>query len=127
MATRRRWRTKFAEAFLGFARAIREQSSFRVHIPAGVIVLALAVVLRCTPLEWCLLITCIAGVVAAEIFNSSLETLFHALDDATKNRMRGCLDQAAAAVLVISIGALVIGVIIFVPKLLALGSFQNVV
>lgn len=127
MATRRRWRLKFAEAFLGFAQAVREQSSFRVHVPAGVIVLALAAVLRCTSLEWCLLAACIASVFAAEIFNSSLETLFHALDDATKNRMRGCLDQAAAAVLVISIGALVIGMIIFVPKLLALESFHNVV
>ena len=93
---------------------------FRVHIPAGVTVLALAAILRCTPLEWCLLVACIVGVSAAEIFNSSLETLFHALDDATKNRMRGCLDQAAAAVLVISIGALAIGMIIFVPKLLTL-------
>ncbi len=120
MATRRRWRIKFAEAFFGVAQAICEQSSFRVHLPAGVIVLVLAAILRCTPLEWCLLITCIAGVFAAEIFNSSLETLFHALDDATKNRMRGCLDQAAAAVLAISIGALAIGMIIFVPKLLAL-------
>ena len=127
MATRRRWRIKFAEAFFGVAQAIREQSSFQVHLPAGVIVLVLAAILRCTPLEWCLLVTCIAGVFAAEIFNSSLETLFHALDDATKNRMRGCLDQAAAAVLIISIGALVIGLIIFVPKLLTVGSFHNVV
>ena len=118
---------KFAEAFFGVTQAIREQSSFRVHLPAGVIVLVLAAILRCTPLEWCLLVTCIAGVFAAEIFNSSLETLFHALDDATKNRMRGCLDQAAAAVLIISIGALVIGLIIFVPKLLTVGSFHNVV
>ena len=123
---------KFAEAFLGLAQALREQSSFRVHLPAGGIVLVLAAVLRCSPLEWCSLIACIAGVFAAEIFNSSLETLFHALDDDTKNRMRGCLDQAAAAVLVISTGALVIGMVIFVPKLLALvakvttaGSFHN--
>ncbi len=118
MSTPRRWRTKFSEAFAGVARAIREQSSFRVHLVIAILVLILASCLRCSPGEWCLLIACIAGAFAAETFNSSLETLFHALDDATKNRMRGCLDQAAGAVLLASIGAAAIGAIIFVPKLL---------
>ncbi len=119
MATRRRWRAKFAEAFAGVARAVREQSSFRVQVPVAAMVVALAVGMGCSPVEWCLLIGCIAGVFTAETFNSSIETLFHALDDATKNRMRGCLDQAAGAVLLVSIGSVIVGGIIFVPKLLA--------
>ena len=120
MQTRRRWRTKFGEAFAGIAQAMREQSSFRIQVPAAALVLALAATLGCSPGEWCLLIACIAGVLAAETFNSSIETLFHALDDAAKNRMRGCLDQAAGAVLLASLGSVAVGAIIFVPKLLAL-------
>ncbi len=122
MANRRRWRTKFAEAFAGTAQALREQSSFRVQVPAALLVAVLAITLDCSPVEWCLLVGCIAGVFAAETFNSSIETLFHALDDATKHRMRGCLDQAAGAVLLLSIGSVAIGAIIFVPKLLALAG-----
>lgn len=122
MANRRRWRAKFGEAFAGTAQALREQSSFRVQVPAALSVLALAVALDCSPVEWCLLVACIAGVFAAETFNSSIETLFHALDDATKNRMRGCLDQAAGAVLWMSASSVAIGAIIFVPKLLALAG-----
>ncbi len=120
MFKRRRWRAKFGDAFRGVAQAVREQSSFRIHIPVGLLVLALAGWLRCSPSEWGLLLACIAGVFAAETFNSSLETLFHALDDATKNRMRGCLDQAAGAVLLVSLGSAAVGAVVFVPKLLAL-------
>ena len=115
----RSWRIKFSEAFAGVAQAIREQTSFRVHLVVASLVLILAALLRCSPGEWCLLIACIVGVFAAETFNSALETLFHALDDATKNRMSGCLDQAAGAVLLVSLGAVAIGAIIFLPKLLA--------
>lgn len=122
MANRRRWRTKFAEAFAGPAQALREQSSFRVQVPAALLVVVLAIMLECSPVEWCLLVGCIAAVFAAETFNSSIETLFHALDDATKNRMRGCLDQAAGAVLLASLGSVAIGAIIFVPKLLAIAN-----
>ena len=122
MANRRRWRTKFAEAFAGAAQALREQSSFRVQVPAALLVVVLAIMLECSPVEWCLLVGCIAAVFAAETFNSSIETLFHALDDATKNRMRGCLDQAAGAVLLASLGSVAIGAIIFVPKLLAIAN-----
>ena len=119
----RRWRDKFAEAGRGVRQAAAEQSSFRVHLAAAALVTALAAWLRCPPLEWCLLIGCVAGVFAAEIFNSALETLFHALDDATKARMHGCLDQAAGAVLVGAAGAAIIGALILGPRLLTLAGY----
>jgi len=46
-----------------------------------------AIVLRCDPLEWCLLLGCIGMVLTAELFNSALETLFRGLDEATKTRV----------------------------------------
>ena len=114
----RRWRDKFGEAASGVRQAVVEQSSFRVHLAVAVLVVLAAAVLGCDRFEWCALVGCTAVVGAAEIFNSALETLFHALDEATKSRMRGCLDQAAGAVLVVSVGAAIIGVLILVPKLL---------
>ena len=103
--------------------AVRESSSFVVHVPAAAAVLLAAALLGCDPLEWCLLIGCIGGVWAAEVFNASVETLFHALDDAAKARMTGCLDRAAGAVLVASGTATVIGTIILGRRfLLAVGG-----
>ena len=119
----RRWRDKFAEAASGVRQAAAEQSSFRVHFAAAASVGALAAWLRCPAIEWCLLLGCVAAVFAAEIFNSALETLFHALDESTKARMRGCLDQAAGAVLVVSAGAAILGALILGPRLLAVAGY----
>lgn len=113
----RRWREKFAEAARGVKLGVRGHSSFSVHFFFAALVTAAAVVFRCDWLDWCLLLGCIGLVLTAELFNSCIETLFHALDAATKNRMTGCLDIAAGAVLTASLTAVVIGGIVFVRRL----------
>ncbi len=116
--TRRRpWRDKFREAFRGTKRGIRGHSSFSVHFFFAAIVIAMAGVLDCSAIEWCLLAGCIGMVFVAELFNSTIETLFHGLDEETKRRIHGCLDIAAGAVLIASLTAAVVGGIIFSRKL----------
>src|SRR5262249_38426939 len=117
---RRSWRHKFGDAFRGVKLGVRGHSSFFVHFFFGALVLAAAIVLRCGPLEWCLLLGCIGLMLTAELFNSPIETLFHGLDEATKARTHGCLDIAAGAVLFASITAAIVGTIVFVRQLLAL-------
>lgn len=111
--SRRTWAAKFADALRGVWLAVRHERSFRVHLPMAGAVLVLAGVLRCEAVEWCLLVGCIGAVFAAETFNSSLEALFHAQDDAVKNRVSGVLDRAAGAVLLVSATAAAIGLIVF--------------
>ncbi len=117
---RRPWREKFGDAFRGVYLALRGHSSFRVHGAAAVLVIAAAIGLRCTAIEWILLLGCIGAVFAAELFNSAMEELFRGLDDAAKGRIVGCLDMAAAAVLFASGTAVAIGAIVFTPKIWAL-------
>jgi diacylglycerol kinase len=116
----RGWRRKFAEAGRGIKRGMRGQSSFAVHVFAAMTAIAAAAVLSCTYLEWCVLVACIGAVFTAELFNSSVETLFHGLDRATKERLAGVLDIAAGAVLVASITAAIAGTIVFVHRVNAL-------
>ncbi len=111
--SRRTWAAKFADALRGVWLAVRHERSFRVHLPMAVLVLVLAVVLRCEAVEWCLLVGCVGAVFAAETFNSSLEALFHAQDAAVKGRVSGVLDRAAGAVLLVSLTAAAIGLIVF--------------
>ena len=115
---RRPWRGKFGDAFRGLKLGIRGHSSFFVHFFFAALVLATAVVLRCSLLQWCILLLCIGLVLTAELFNSAIETLFRGLDAETKDRIHGCLDIAAGAVLLASIVSAVIGAIIFVRQLL---------
>lgn len=116
----RTWGRKFGDAFRGFKRGIRGQSSFFVHFFFAALVLAAALVLNCTVEQWALLILCIGLVLTLELFNSALEHLVRGLDEATRERVWPCLDIAAGAVLLASIVAGIVGVIIFLERMVFL-------
>lgn len=116
---RRKWARKFAAAFHGLKVGIQGHSSFHVHFFFAALVVVLAWVVRCSLVEWCILIGCIGLVLTAELFNSAIETLFRELDEELRNRAWPALDVAAGAVLVASLTASVIGGIVFVSRLLA--------
>src|SRR5207244_450178 len=87
----RPWRAKFGDAFRGLKLGIRGHSSFSVHFFFAALVIAAAIVLSCGPLEWGLLLGCIGLVLAAELFNSAVETIYHGLEETTKPRVKACL------------------------------------
>jgi diacylglycerol kinase len=117
---RRSWRSKFRDAFRGLKLGIRGHSSFSVHFFFSALVIAAGMVLRCETVEWCLLLGCIGMVLTAELFNSAIETMYRGLDEAAKSRARSCLDIAAAAVLLASMAAAIIGSIVFIDRLIEL-------
>ena len=114
---RRSWGKKFGDAFRGLAVGVRGQSSFRVHFFFAAAVIVCAVVMRMPRLEWCVLLVCIATVLAAETFNSALELLAKAITEEHDPRLADALDIGSAAVLVASIGAALVGSILFLHRL----------
>ena len=116
----RSWSRKFQAAFRGIKLGVRGHSSFFVHFFFAALVVAAAGALRCDTVQWCLLLGCVAAVLTAELFNSSIETLFRGLDEATRARTWPALDIAAGAVLFASISAAVIGSIVFVSRMVGL-------
>lgn len=116
----RRWRDKFREAVRGVKRGVRGHSSFFVHFFFAALAVTAALVLECNHYEWCIIIGCVGFVFTAELFNSTVETLFHGLDAESKGRIQGCLDIAAGAVLVAGLTAAAIGTIVFVRRFLLL-------
>ena len=114
----RRWRDKFREAFRGVKLGVRGHSSFSVHFFFAALVVTAASVLGFNWVEWCLVLGCVGAVIAAELFNSGIETLFHGLDPEIKDQTYGCLDVAAGAVLVVSLTAAAVGGVVFGHNLL---------
>jgi diacylglycerol kinase len=108
----RSWRRKLADALRGLKVGVRGQSSFFVHFFAGAAVIVAAMVLDCTRLQWCVLVLCIAGVLACEMFNSALEQMAKAIDREDNPHLADALDIGSAAVLIASIGAAVAGTVI---------------
>jgi diacylglycerol kinase len=117
------WVDKFRYAFRGAELGIRGQSSFFVHLFAAAAVVVAGIVLQVTRVEWCLLVLCITGVLTAEMFNSALESMAKAITREQNPHLGGSLDIGSAAVLLASIGAAVVGTIIFLDRLLKLAGW----
>lgn len=110
---RRSWAEKFRAAFRGLWYGIVGQSSFAVHFAVAFLVLVIAAILGVTETEWCILILSIATVMTAELINSALEWFAPAVTQEYNRYIETALDVASAAVLLASLGAAVIGFIIF--------------
>jgi diacylglycerol kinase len=81
-----------------------------------------ASVLQVTSAEWGLLVLAMGLVLAAETFNTAIESLARAVDTAFHPRLRDALDMASAAVLLAAGTAVVVGLIVFLPRLFVLVS-----
>ncbi len=118
MSTLKKRIDSFRFAFKGLADLFISQPNARIHGVATIIALISGGILGLSKIEWCLIILCIFAVLAAEAFNTALEYLtdlvspeYHVLAGKTK-------DVAAAGVLLTAFGALIIGIIIYLPKIL---------
>lgn len=109
----------FRFAIAGIASLVGSQPNARIHLLATVLVIAAGFYFELSKIEWCLVALAITIVFAAEAFNTALEHLtdlvspdFHPLAGKAK-------DVAAGAVLIVSIGALAVGALVFLPKIIA--------
>ena len=107
------WIAKFSNAIRGILVSVRDQSSFRVHLPIGAAVLIASIFLQISMTRMLVLMMCVAIVLVAELFNSSLEQMAKAITDQQDSRIRDSLDIAAGAVLITAISSGVIGTIVF--------------
>jgi diacylglycerol kinase len=115
--TKRTWGRKFRDAFVGIALGVRGQSSFRIHLLFAAAVIAAGAVVRIHRLEWCVVGLCITAVLAAELFNSSLERMAKAIDNRRNPELGAALDIASGAVLVAAAGAAAVGGVVFLFRL----------
>jgi diacylglycerol kinase len=117
-------RTKsFQVALSGFWHAVTTQTNFQLQIIIGLLVIFAAWVLEFTRFEWLVLILTIGLVLTAELLNTVIEVV---VDLAVKEELlpeaKIAKDVAAAAVLLISIFSIIVGLILFLPHFFDLCS-----
>jgi Diacylglycerol kinase len=110
------WRS-LNQAWRGMAYTWKTQRHFQFHLCAALTVLGLAWWIKVSRFEWLILILAIGSVMGAELMNTALEIVvdmvqpnFHPLAGMAK-------DVAAGAVLATAIQAVVIGMVVFFPRL----------
>src|SRR5512135_3148816 len=110
----------FGHAFAGIGHGLRTQANLRIHILAAACVIITGLVLQINTIEWAILTVTIMIVMSAELFNTAIEAVVDRVGSEPHPLSKIAKDMAAGAVLIGAIGAVVVGLLILGPRLLAL-------
>ncbi|MES2445585.1 MAG: diacylglycerol kinase family protein [Bacteroidota bacterium] len=108
----------FAYAIKGLNYTFRSQLNFKIHCLGALIVIILGFLVDLNSYEWLWIILSIAMVIILELVNTAIEILVDLVSPEYHPKAGTIKDVAAAAVLVGALLALIIGLFIFVPKLI---------
>ena len=108
----------FGFAFEGIGAFFRTQHNALVHACASIIIIPLAAYCNISAVKWMALLIAIALVWIAELFNTAIEKICDLVSPQKNAKVKFIKDVSAAAVLIASILAFIIGLIIFIPQIL---------
>ena len=108
----------FRHAIAGLRSLVAEEHNARVHLAATLAVIVAAAVLEVSRVEAGLLALAIGGVWTAELLNTAIEAVVDLVSPDRHPLAKTAKDAGAAAVLVASVAAVVIGLCVFGPAAL---------
>jgi diacylglycerol kinase len=111
------WKEKFAVAGRGINVAMSQEKSFLGHFTVAGVVIVGGFVLGISKIEWFVVVLCMMGGLSTELLNTAIERLAKAITTETNPHIRDALDIASGAVLIITLGAVVLGTMVFAPKI----------
>ena len=109
----------FAHAFNGIAKAFATQRNMQIHGVILVIALIGGFYFNINSAEWIAIIICSGMVLSAEIINTAIEEIVNFISPGMNPKAGLIKDLAAGAVLITAIAAIIVGLIIFVPKMIS--------
>ena len=107
----------FRYALEGIAAFFQSEHNAWLHFMATIAVITLATLVGVTKPELLALVFSIGFVWVAEMFNTCIERVMDFVSDQRHKEIKFIKDLAAGAVLVAAITALVVGAVVFIPKL----------
>lgn len=108
-------------AITGIITAFKEERNMRKHMVSAILASIAGAIFRISAIEWLFLLLAIFLVITFEIINSAIENVVDLASNYHFSMLaKNAKDMAAGAVLVISGYAVLTGLIIFVPKIIAL-------
>lgn len=108
----------FRFAFNGLKILFKEEHNARIQIIMAICVVIAGFVFNISNTEWLAIVFAIGFVLAMEAINSAIEGLADFVSPDKHEMIKKIKDLAAAGVLISAFTALVIGLIVFAPKLM---------
>ena len=108
----------FGYAFQGIFNTIRTERNIKIHCAAAILVTIFGIWLQISKTEWMICFILFGLILALELVNTAVEATVDLFTEERKPLAKKAKDAAAGAVLIVAIFAAVIGILIFIPKLL---------
>ena len=106
----------FLNALKGLSAAIRNERHMRVHLILSLLTICLGFYYELILWEWVAILICIGMVVSLEIINTAIEEVCDFIHRDHHPKIGLIKDLSAGAVLMISFISLLVGLLIFLPK-----------
>lgn len=110
----------FGFAFAGIKEAMTNEPNFQIHILIGLSALIAGFFVGLSRNEWIVMAFTIAFVLILELFNTAIEAIVDHLSPKRHPKAKIAKDVSAAAVFIAAFLAVIIGLLLFIPKLLLL-------
>lgn len=114
----KRLKKSFGYAFKGIDDVISNEPNMKIHVSVAILVVITAFLLKISMIEWIILVLLIGLVLAAEVINTTIENLVDMYTKDYNERAKVVKDTAAGTVLILAITSAIIGLMIFVPKII---------
>jgi len=111
-------------AFSGIKTIIHSEKNTWIYIPISIVVVVLGFLFKIELYEWLGIVICLGLVWAFEAANTALEALVDLTSPEIHPIAKIAKDCSAAAVLITAITSAIIGLIVFLPRILHLLGFS---
>ncbi len=111
----------FIFAFNGLKHIFKNHRNARIILIVGILVLISGIYLRLSRIEMAIIVVVCGMVLIGEIFNTMVEDITNLITDSKFHPIAETVkDMSAAAVLLASVLSVLIGIIIFIPRIIVL-------
>ena len=110
----------FYYAFQGIKVNILTERNLAIHFSVMLLVIILGFIFKISVTEWLICVLLFGFVITLELMNTALENVVDLVTEEKKAKAKVAKDAAAGAVLVAVLFAVIIGISIFLPRLLNL-------
>lgn len=100
----------------GLKYAYKNEQSMTIHIIITLIVITFGIILNISSYEWIIVVLCIGIMMCFELVNTSIEAAVDLTTNEYNEKAKVAKDVAAAVSVMFSITSIIVGLIIFVPK-----------
>ena len=110
----------FKYAGEGIWTSFKSERNMKIHVFMMFLVILFGFLLHISLKEWIICIILFSLVIGAELFNTAIETTVDMISLEKSPQAKLAKDISAGAVLILAIASAIIGLIIFIPKFIAL-------